>query len=169
MKNRHFDNALPDMFTKQWKKNQEWRERSHIQQIWQKEEIPYRKTSSSHKSYHDGFNFAGSNPRPHTKGRVGHNTVQLDPWVRPCKTWSSTQLSKQLLNTCERKGLREMFAAVSENDGWGIKCSRELCIIYESDDPKASEVIKLRKLQWADHSTREYQQDYLKENWIKYL
>jgi hypothetical protein len=58
----------------------------------------------------------------------------------------------ELAISFERKILRRIYGPIKENEIWRIRYNKELYKLY--DEPEVSEMIKLKRLQWAGHIQR---------------
>jgi hypothetical protein len=59
---------------------------------------------------------------------------------------------KSYLKTWEWKILRKVYGPIKDQNGWRIRTSDELQVIYRK--PNIVTIIKLRRLEWAGHIVR---------------
>jgi hypothetical protein len=61
-------------------------------------------------------------------------------------------MSELALDAFERKVLRRILGPMKENDAWGMRYNNES--YKQFDEPSLSNIIKLKRLQWAGHVQR---------------
>jgi hypothetical protein len=77
--------------------------------------------------------------------------------IRPVLWYASesstlAKKSELALDAFERKVLRRILGPMKENDAWRIRYNNEL--YKQFDKPSISNIIKLKRLQWAGHVQR---------------
>jgi hypothetical protein len=63
-----------------------------------------------------------------------------------------TNKAEEMLDTFERKILRQIFSPTQDDKGWRIRYNAKMYDLYK--DMKVTEFIKFRRLQWAGHVIR---------------
>jgi hypothetical protein len=65
------------------------------------------------------------------------------------QSWTLAKKSELALDAFERKVFRRTLGSTKENDAWRIRYNNEL--YKQFDEPSLSNIIKLKRLQWAGH------------------
>jgi hypothetical protein len=94
---------------------------------------------------------------PIMRSRVIHRQTKIRLYktvIRPVlwyasESWVLAKKSELALDAFERKVLRIILGPMKENDAWRIRHNNELH--KQFDEPSLSNIIKLKRLQWADH------------------
>jgi hypothetical protein len=86
-----------------------------------------------------------------TKIRL-YKTVIRPVLCRASESWTLAKKSELALDAFERKVLRRIFGPMKENDARRIRYNNEL--YKQFDEPSLSDIIKLKRLQWAGHVQR---------------